>query len=120
MKTILLADDNSGNREMTRIALEVVGYRVIEAANGREAIELARREVPSLILLDIQMPILDGYAAIAELRQDVRFATTPVIAMTAYAMQSDQEKALAAGFTRHISKPVKLPELRQIITEILS
>ena len=96
--TILLADDNPGNREVARLALEAVGYEVIEAADGGEAVELAQSVLPSLLILDIQMPVLDGYGVIGRLRQDERFAATPAIAMTAFAMHGDQEKALAAGF----------------------
>jgi two-component system, cell cycle response regulator DivK len=118
--TILLADDNPGNREMARLALEAVGYEVIEAADGREALELARSVLPRLLIFDIQMPVLDGYGVIGELRQDDRFAATPAIAMTAFAMQGDEDKALAAGFTRHISKPVNLSNLRKIVAELLA
>ena len=117
---ILLADDNPGNREVARLALEAVGYEVIEAADGREAVELARSVLPGLLILDIQMPGLDGYGVIDELRRDARFAKIPAIAMTAYAMQGDQEKAIAAGFTRHIPKPVNLTNLRHIVKELLS
>jgi two-component system cell cycle response regulator DivK len=119
MATVLLADDNPGNREIARFALEMAGHRVLEAADGGEAVELARRETPALIILDIQMPVLDGYAVIGELRRDAQFAKTPAIAMTAYAMRGDREKALAAGFTRHIPKPVNLSNLRQIVAELL-
>ena len=118
--TILLADDNPGNREVARLALEAVGYEVIEAADGREALELARSLLPTLLILDIQMPVLDGYGVISQLRQDDRFAATPAIAMTAFAMRGDEERALAAGFTRHISKPVNFSNLRQMVAELLT
>ena len=118
--TILLADDNPGNREIARLALEAVGYQVIEAADGQEAVELARSTLPGMLILDIQMPVLDGYGVIGQLRRDDRFATTPAIAMTALAMRGDEDKALAAGFTRHISKPVNLSNLRQIVAELLT
>jgi CheY-like chemotaxis protein len=120
VKTILLADDNPRNREIARVALELAGYEIVEAEDGREAVELARRITPALIILDIQMPHLDGYGAIRELRQDDQFADIPIIAMTAYAMRGDQENAAAAGFTRHISKPVDLAELRRIVAELLA
>jgi CheY-like chemotaxis protein len=120
MTTILLADDNPGSRELGRVALELAGYRVIEATDGQEAIEFARRETPALIILDIQMPVLDGYAVISELRGDARFAQTPVIAMTAYAMLSDKDKALAAGFTQHVAKPVNVADLRRIVAQLLA
>jgi len=118
--TILLADDNPRNREVARLALEAVGYEVIEAADGGEAVKLAQSILPSLLILDIQMPVLDGYGVIGRLRQDKRFAATPAIAMTALAMRGDEERALAAGFTRHISKPVNLSNLRQVVAELLS
>ncbi len=117
--TILVADDNAGNREVARLALEAAGYEVIEAADGGEALQMARSALPRLLILDIQMPVLDGYGVIGELRRDAQFADTPAIAMTAYAMHGDQEKALAAGFTCHISKPVNLSHLRQIVGELL-
>jgi CheY-like chemotaxis protein len=118
--TILLADDNPGNREVARLALEAAGYEVIEAADGQEALELARSALPRLLILDIQMPVLDGYGVIGRLRQDDRFAATPAIAMTAFAMRGDEGKALAAGFTRHVSKPVNLAHLRHIVAELLA
>ena len=117
--TILLADDNPGNREVARLALEAVGYEVIEAADGREALELAQSVLPGLLILDIQMPVLDGYGVIGRLRQDDRFAETPAIAMTAFAMRGDESKALAAGFTRYVSKPVNITDLRRIVAELL-
>lgn len=118
--TILLADDNPRNREVARLALEAAGYDVIEAADGQEAVELAQNRLPGLLILDIQMPVLDGYGAIGALRQDERFKDTPAIAMTAFAMQGDEQRALSAGFTRHISKPVNFSNLRQIVAELLA
>jgi two-component system cell cycle response regulator DivK len=120
MTTILIADDNPSNREIARLALETAGYRILEAADGRQALELARAEAPTLLILDIQMPVLDGYAVISELRRDQRFAATPAIAMTAFAMRGDQDRALASGFTRYISKPVNLATLRSTVRELLA
>lgn len=118
--TILLADDNPGNREVARLALEAVGYEVVEAANGREALELARTILPKLLILDIQMPVLDGYGVIGELREDDRFRATPAIAMTAFAMRGDEAKVLAAGFTRYVSKPINITDLRHVVAELLT
>jgi two-component system cell cycle response regulator DivK len=119
MKTILLADDSPGGREVVQVALEMAGYRVIEAVDGRAALDLATADPPDLFILDIQMPNLDGYEVIEHLRKDPGFAGIPAIALTASAMRGDQDKALAAGFTRHMSKPVNLSALRQAVAELL-
>jgi CheY-like chemotaxis protein len=120
MKTILIADDKDSSRELIRIVLERSGYNVCEAADGEEALEQARRSNPDLILLDLQMPRRDGFDTLRELRQENRFQTVPVVALTAYAMQGDREKALAAGFTSYVTKPVNLGELREQIASLLN
>jgi CheY-like chemotaxis protein len=120
MKTILLADDSPGGREVVQVALEMAGYRIIEAADGHEALQLAKADRPDLFILDIQMPNLDGYGVIEQLRRDQSFAGIPAIALTASAMRGDQDRALAAGFTRHMSKPVNLATLREVVAELLA
>src|SRR5262249_10641177 len=112
MKRVLVADDKATSRELIRTVLENSGYAVSEAGDGREAVRMARQVLPDLILLDLQMPILDGFGALEQIRSDPHFADLPVVALTASAMQGDREKALAAGFTGYISKPVKLSVLR--------
>jgi two-component system cell cycle response regulator DivK len=119
VKTVLIADDSPDGREFLHEVLDRDGYRVVEAVNGRDAIQAACREHPDLIICDIQMPVADGYSVISELRGDPRFATTPVIALTAYAMQGDRARALAAGFTSYISKPVKISVLREEVTRLV-
>jgi CheY-like chemotaxis protein len=119
MKTILVADDSPGGREVVQVVLEMAGYRIIEATDGREALELAKTDPPDLFILDIQMPNLDGYGVLAHLRKDESFAGIPVIALTASAMREDQDRALAAGFARYMSKPVDLSALRQVVAELL-
>src|SRR6058998_1694368 len=109
MKKILVADDNAVSRELIREVLEADNYQVIEASDGREALDKLREQQPDLVLLDIQMPILDGHALIRELRADPRFSGLPVVALTAYAMQGDREKALTLGFDRYITKPIDIP-----------
>src|SRR5581483_10775159 len=84
VKTVLIADDSPAGREFLHEVLDRDGYHVVEAVNGRDAIEAAHRERPDLIICDIQMPLADGYSVISELRGDPRFAATPVIALTAY------------------------------------
>lgn len=119
MKTILIADDRDTSRELLRTVLLAQGYRVVEAADGGEAVAIAMAESPSLILLDLQMPVMDGFAVATALRQDPRFENTPIVALTASAMQGDRERALASGFTAYISKPVRLAALRAEIARWL-
>src|SRR5262245_46797432 len=115
MKTILVADDNAVSRELVREALEEAGYHVVEAADGGEALAKARESSPDLALLDIRMPVLDGYANGRAIREDARLAVLPVIALTAFAMRGDPEKALAAGFDGYLSKPIRIEELRSAV-----
>lgn len=119
MKTILIADDRDTSRELLRTVLLAQGYRVVEAADGGEALAKARSEVPDLILLDLQMPVMDGFAVAAALRADAQFQGTPIVALTASAMQGDRDQALAHGFTAYISKPVRLAALRAEIASWL-
>lgn len=119
MKRVLIADDKDSSRELIRVVLERSGYVVEEAADGEQALEQARRSTPDLILLDLQMPRLDGFAVLRQLRADNRFRRLPVVALTAYAMQGDREKALEAGFTSYMTKPVNLVELRSHIATLL-
>jgi CheY-like chemotaxis protein len=119
MKRILIVDDKATSRELLHTVLEKQGYAISEAANGEEALEKVRAETPDLVLLDLQMPIRNGYEVLGELREDAAYATLPVIALTASAMQGDREKALAAGFTGYLAKPVTLSHLREEIRRLL-
>lgn len=115
MKTILVADDNAVSRELVREALEGAGYRVVEAVDGGEALAKALEAPPDLALLDIRMPVLDGYQTVRAMRQDPRLTALPVIALTAFAMQGDREKALAAGFDGYLAKPIQIATLRSAV-----
>lgn len=117
--TILLADDNLPSRELMREILEGSGHIIVEAVNGRDALDLIRQNQPELVFLDLQMPVLDGFSVIRELRSDVRFRSLPVIAVTASAMLGDRERAIAAGFDSYIAKPINLSEVRKQV-ELLS
>ncbi|HEY1467597.1 MAG TPA: response regulator [Candidatus Acidoferrum sp.] len=117
--TILLADDNLPSRELMREILEASGHIIVEAVNGRDALDLVRRNQPELVFLDLQMPVLDGFSVIRELRSDVRFRSLPVVAVTASAMLCDRERAIAAGFDSYIAKPINLGEVRKQV-ELLS
>jgi two-component system, cell cycle response regulator DivK len=116
---ILVADDNGASRELIREVLELSSYEVIEAIDGEEAVRKARETPPDLVLVDIQMPRLDGYGVLRELREDPRFSGLRVLALTAFAMQGDRERALSAGFDGYITKPVEIAALRQEIRKFL-
>lgn len=119
MKQILIVEDKATSRELLRTILEQRGYGVIEAADGDEAIQRLHEATPDLVLLDLQIPIRNGYHVLQVIRGDERFAGLPVVALTASAMQGDREKALAAGFTGYIAKPVGLKQLRDEVDRLL-
>jgi two-component system, cell cycle response regulator DivK len=104
--TILVIEDNEKNRYLTTFILEKSGYRVVEACDGQADIALARQVKPALILLDIQLPIMDGYAVARELRQNRELGDVPINAVTSYAMVGDREQVLAAGCAGYIEKPI--------------
>ncbi|MDP9266923.1 MAG: response regulator [Acidobacteriota bacterium] len=108
---ILVAEDNAANRELLREALGMKGHSVTEAENGEEALARLEEFAPDMILLDIQMPKLDGYEVIRRIRLDERWQKLKVIALTAFAMRGEQEKALAAGFDGYVSEPITLSVL---------
>jgi CheY-like chemotaxis protein len=116
---ILIADDRASSRELLRTVLERSGYAVIEAGDGEAALEQAQKGNPDLILLDLQMPKLDGYGVLEKLRGEERFRTLPVLALTASAMSGDREKILAAGFTDYLSKPAGPDRLRETVARML-
>lgn len=103
---ILLIEDNEQNRYLLTYLLERHGYQVVAVVDGAGGIEAARQSVPALILLDIQLPGMDGYAVARALRQNEALAGTPIVAVTSYAMPGDREKALEAGCTGYIEKPI--------------
>jgi len=103
---ILVIEDNEQNLYLTRFLLESNGFAVYEARDGLTGIADAGRLLPDLILLDIQLPALDGYAVAAALRENPALALTPIIAVTSYAMPGDREKVLSAGATDYIEKPI--------------
>ena len=118
-KKILVADDNRVSRELIREVLEDATQKVLEAENGEDALEKVINEKPDVVLLDIQMPVFDGYEVLRRIRSDSRFDALPVIALTAYAMKKDREKALSSGFDAYITKPVDGASLRIRIKQIL-
>lgn len=117
---ILIADDRASSRELLRLVLEGAGYEVLEAEDGRQAVDQARQGSPDLILLDLQMPHLDGFGALSELRSEPRFRSLPILALTASAMRGDREKILQAGFTDYLAKPAGPDLLRQTVARLMS
>jgi two-component system cell cycle response regulator DivK len=105
-KTILLIEDNEQNSYLTTFLLEKAGYAVVPASNGLLGIELAGIVSPKLILLDIQLPKMDGYTVARALRCNPALDDTPIVAVTSYAMVGDRDKALAAGCTGYLEKPI--------------
>lgn len=119
MKTILIAEDNPTNRELLRELLEIRGYTVAEARDGQEALAMVEQTLPDILLLDIGMPQLDGFAVVRKLRENPRFISLPVVAVTAYAMQGDREKIMTSGFDGYLSKPVNSGSLVQELDRLL-
>lgn len=103
---VLVIEDNEQNLYLMRFLLEKNGFTVAEARDGRKGIEAARKVKPQIILLDIQLPEMDGYSVAKELRRDRDFDTTPIIAVSSYAMVGDREKALEVGANEYIEKPI--------------
>ncbi|MDM7995442.1 MAG: response regulator [Acidobacteriota bacterium] len=103
---ILVIEDNEQNRYLTTFLLDRHGYEVLTASSGEVGIKMAKEALPCLILLDIQLPAMDGYAVARELRKDPRLVNIPIVAVTSYAMSGDREKAMAAGCSGYIEKPI--------------
>src|ERR1700750_2940592 len=114
-KTILVVDDYEDLRQITHLALETFGYKVVEAANGEDAVELAQTELPDLILMDLSMPHLDGFGAIHRIRRLLGLRDVPVIAFSAHTAPEVRDDALAAGCCEFLSKPVNLEVLRAAV-----
>lgn len=110
-KKILIVEDNPENRILLKDVLTCYGYDVIEAGDGQEGVRKAKEEKPVLVFIDLRMPIMDGYAVVEMLRQDPQTKGIKMIAVTAYAMKGDKEKAVQAGFDEYITKPIDINTL---------
>jgi two-component system, cell cycle response regulator DivK len=108
---VLIVEDNARNMTLVRDVLGYAGYRTLEANDGERGVALARSHQPDLILMDIQLPGMDGVEALARLREDASTAAIPVVALTAFAMEEDRERFLAAGFRGYLEKPLSVREL---------
>lgn len=105
-KKILVIEDNEQNMYLVRFILQANNYEVLEATNGDDGIRVAIEQVPDLILLDIQLPVMDGYTVARALRKQENIAKVPIVAVTSYAMPGDRENVLAAGCSGYIEKPI--------------
>jgi len=114
---VLVVEDNEKNMKLFRDVLQATGYEPLEAKTGEEAVELALAHRPALVLMDVQLPGIDGIEALARLRGDERTASIPVLALTAQAMSGDRERFLESGFDGYLSKPVDVAELIQTVKE---
>lgn len=113
--TVMVVDDNEDLREMLRYMVERLGYRVVEAENGREAIEFARHRCPDLILMDLSMPVMDGYTATRLLREMEAICHVPIVAVSANRREQSQAAALAAGCNEYLTKPVNFHQLHSLL-----
>ena len=119
MPTILIVEDNEMNRDMLSRRLQRKGYAVLLAVDGAEGVALAQAQGPDLILMDMSLPVLDGWDATRQLKAAPQTAAIPIIALTAHAMSGDREKAMAAGCDDYDTKPIELPRLLGKIESLL-
>jgi len=117
---ILVVEDNVQNRMLIKDVLEFYGYEIIEAENGQEGIDMAKKYKPDLILMDIQMPVMDGFTAVKIIRSDPETKNIKMIAVTSFAMSGDKERIKEAGFDHYISKPIDTRELPDLVKSFLS
>lgn len=117
--TILYVEDNAENARLVERVVTALGHRLLHAANGETGVKMAEAENPDLILLDINLPDIDGYEVARRLRSGTHCRTTPIIAITANALKGDQERVLAAGCDYYTTKPINIRALRQQIEGIL-
>jgi two-component system cell cycle response regulator DivK len=119
-KRILVIEDQEDNRQILRDLLGNAGYEMVEAENGQEGVAAASAQRPDLILMDIQLPIMDGYEATRRIRSDPALKSVPIIAVTSYALSGDEGKALAAGCDAYITKPYSPRQLLAKVKEYLA
>jgi CheY-like chemotaxis protein len=116
---ILVVDDQEDNREILNTVLRNLGYRVIEACNGLEAVKVATRECPDLIIMDLSMPVLDGFGAVRLLREVPQVQHVPVVACTAHDTTSHKLQAIDAGFNEFLTKPIDFSKLSEVLDQLL-
>ena len=119
IKTILVIEDNKLNMKLVNGLVKIGKYRMIEAIDAESGIELIREQRPDLVLMDIQLPGMDGLSATKIIKEDPELKDIPIVALTSYAMQGDEEKALAAGCTGYITKPIDTRNFLKTISQYL-
>ena len=119
-KKILIVEDNTRNMRLLKMTLRAKGYILLEASDGGEALGIAIKERPDLIIMDIQLPKMNGLAVTRKLRENPEFKHTPIIAITAYAMKGDRERAIGAGCNAYLPKPINTRELPAMIATMLA
>ncbi len=112
---VLIVEDNEKSMKLVRDVLVATGYSTLEASTGEDAVSLALSHTPALVLMDVQLPGIDGVEALVRLRRDARTETIPVLALTAQAMHGDRERFLEAGFDGYLSKPMDVAELLRTV-----
>ena len=118
--TVLLVEDTEDNRQMMRRLLEMSGFRVVEATNGREAVEVASRVHPQIILMDLSLPIIDGLAATRQIRNQPELNTVPIVAVSAHDTADFHSEALDAGCNAYVTKPINYTELEHLVTRLIA
>ncbi|HEX8176057.1 MAG TPA: response regulator [Pyrinomonadaceae bacterium] len=119
IQTILVVDDFDDTRLMMRLWLEKRGYRVVEASDGAEALEVARRELPHLVIMDIEMPEMDGLTATRLIREDAALRDVPIVAVSAYGEEHWRDRAIEAGCNEYVSTPFEPKQLNELIKSLL-
>lgn len=118
--TIMVVEDFDDNRQFITLSLKQLGYRVIEATNGKEAVEMVERECPSLVLMDLTLPVLDGLSAVYRMREIAAMCEVPIIACSAHGAAIHKEAALAIGCDDYLSKPFEIEALEEMVSRLLS
>lgn len=116
---VLLVEDNQDNQDLMKFLLERAGYRVSTANNGLQALAVARRETPDVVLMDLSMPEMDGWTAAKEMKKDPLLANTPLIAVTAHTLPGDRRRVLDLGFDSYISKPINVYMFDSAVAKVL-
>ena len=118
--TVLLVEDTEDNRQMMRRLLEMSGFRVVEATNGREAVEVASQVQPQIILMDLSLPIIDGLAATRQIRNQPELNQVPIVAVSAHDTADFHSEALDAGCDAYVTKPINYTELEHLVTRLIA
>ena len=116
---MLLVEDTEDNRQMMKRLLEMSGYQVVEAVNGKQAVEVAREDQPEIILMDLSLPFIDGLAATREIRKLPEFSQVPIVAVSAHDTADFHSDALEAGCNAYVTKPIDYPELEELVQRLL-